>query len=186
MIYNKHSHLHNRHAFLSASKHHWSNYDIDKLEGVYTRSLAVRRGTELHALAENLIKHNVKLPKNKKALNAFVNDAIGYRMIPELILYYSDNAFGTADAVSFRNNLLRIHDLKTGTSRVSMRQLEIYAAFFCLEYEVEPEKIDIELRVYQGNTTVVHIPDGKDIRGIMATTILFDNKIEEIKSRLEE
>lgn len=74
-----------------------------------------------------------KLPRLNKTLNAYVNDAIGYKMIPEQILFYSDNCFGTADAIVFRNGLLRIHDLKTGVIPAHMEQLEVYAALFCLE-----------------------------------------------------
>jgi hypothetical protein len=35
-----------------------------------------------------------------------------------------------------------------------MRQLEVYAAFFCLEYDYIPGEIDIELRLYQNDEIV--------------------------------
>ena len=144
MLFNTHSNLAGQHAFLSASKYHWINYDDEKLDRVYVAALAAQKGTELHALAHELIRLGVKLPGNKKALNRYVNDAIGYRMRSEQILWYSDNAFGTADAVSFRRNLLRIHDLKTGVTPTSHHQLEVYAALFCLEYRFKPFDIEIE------------------------------------------
>ena len=101
-------------------------------------------------LRAQCIMLNQKLPKSKQTLNMYVNDAIGFKMTPEQILYYSDNCFGTADAILFRNNFLRIHDLKTGKIPAHMEQLEIYAALFCLEYKVKPADIEMELRIYQG------------------------------------
>jgi hypothetical protein len=107
-------------------------------------------------------------------------------MKSEQTLYYSPNAFGTADAISFRENLLRIHDLKTGVSPVSMRQLEIYAAYFCLEYKYRPEDIKIELRIYQTDEITVYVPDPKDIRMIMDKIVDFDKRIDSIRSERED
>jgi len=182
MNFNKHYDLVGEHAFLSASKYHWSNYDEDKISSAYLKFLATQKGTELHGFANLCIELKQRLPKSKKSLNTFVNDAIGFRMKSEQPLFYSSNAFGTADAISFRDGLLRIHDLKTGISPVSMRQLEIYAAYFCLEYKVNPKEINIELRVYQGDDILVYKPEGSDIRQIMDKIIVFDKKIELIKS----
>lgn len=184
MRFNTHYDLNNKHAFLSPSNHHWLNYDAEKLRDVYFKSSAAKRGTQIHELAKRCIMLNVNLPRNKSSLNQFVNDAIGYRMSPEQILFYSLNAFGTADAISFRNNILRIHDLKTGTSRVMMEQLEVYAALFCLEYNQQPNNFDIELRIYQTSSVVVHTPDHTTIRRIMEKIVLFDSMIEKFK--LEE
>ena len=122
-----------------------------------------------------------KLPKSQKTLNMYVNDAIGFKMQPEQVLYYSDNCFGTADAIIFRNNLLRIHDLKTGVTKAHMEQLEIYAALFCLEYNMKPGEIDIELRIYQNNEIVVHHPTADDILPIMDKIITFDKIIDKLK-----
>ena len=151
MNFNKHSNLEGQHAFLSASKYHWINYDEEKLSAAYLKHLATLKGTELHDFACRCIKLSIKLPKTQNTLNLYVNDAIGYKMTPEQPLYYSDNCFGTADAISFRQNFLRIHDLKSGETPASMHQLEVYAALFCLEYHVNPEEIKIELRLYQAN-----------------------------------
>lgn len=183
MNFNKHFDLIGRHAFLSPSKHHWIHYDEEKLVNVYARSLAAKKGSDLHDLAKRCIELGVKLPKNKQTFNQFVNDAIGFRMSPEQILFYSYNAFGTTDAISYKQRFLRIHDLKTGRARVTMEQLEIYTALFCLEYDIKPTSIDIELRVYQSNI-IVHVPDTNEIRRIMEKIKFFDEKINEL--RLEE
>ena len=111
----------------------------------------------------------------------YVNDAIGFQMTPEQPLYYSDNCFGTADAICFRNNLLRIHDLKSGVTPAHMEQLMIYAALFCLEYSVDPNKIDIELRIYQSDEVNVFNPDPIDILAIMDKIIFFDKRLSQIQ-----
>ena len=183
MNFNEHWNQVGKHAFLGASKYSWINYDEDKLVESYRNYLAVQRGTELHAFAAKCIELNQKLPNTRAhlTLNEYVNDAIGYRLSPERVLYFSDNAFGTADAISFRNNTLRIHDLKTGATPAHMEQLEIYAAFFCLEYKKNPEDIMIVLRIYQSNEIVEHIPEPQTIREIMAKIILFDKRILDIQ-----
>lgn len=186
MNFNRHSDLIGQHAYLSASKHHWVNYDDSKITSSYLRFLATQRGTELHEFANRCIELKQRLPKSRKSLNAFVNDAIGYRMKSEQPLFYSSNAFGTTDAICFRDNLLRIHDLKTGVSPVSMVQLEIYAALFCLEYSVDPRTINMELRIYQSDEIVVHKPEGEDIYRIMQKIVSFDKKLENLKLELEE
>ena len=78
--------------------------------------------------------------------------------------------------------MLRIHDLKTGVTPAHMEQLEIYAALFCLEYKMKPENIDMELRLYQNNEVLVHVPHPEDIRIIMERIIEFDNLINKIRS----
>lgn len=182
MNFNKHSDLNGKHAFLSPSNYHWVNYDEEKLVSTYSRFKATERGTRLHELAHDLISLGVKLPENRNTLNLYVNDAIGFKMIPEQVLYFSENCFGTADAISFRRKTLRIHDLKTGEHRASIHQLEVYAAIFCLEYKVDPSSIKMELRIYQSNNVVVAHPSAKDIQAIMDKIILFDKKIEKLRS----
>lgn len=177
----KHLNLRGQHSFLSPSNYHWLNYDADKLIRIYEAKQAVLRGTELHDLAEKLIRLNVKLPRNKKTLNMYVNDAIGYKMQPEQVLYYSDFAFGTADAFLFRDGLLRIHDLKTGATPASMKQLEIYAALFCLETDTRPGEIDMELRIYQSNEIAIENPEADDILPIMDKIVTFDKILTRLK-----
>lgn len=181
MIFNKHSNLEGQHAFLGASKYHWINYSEDKVANVYSNFLAAQKGTELHDFAAQCIKLGQKLPKSKKTLNMYVNDAIGYKMTPEQILYYSENCFGTADSISFRNGLLRIHDLKTGVIPAHMEQLMIYAALFCLEYKINPTDIDMELRIYQTDEVLFCNPTGAEILPITDKIISFDKIISNIK-----
>lgn len=181
MIFNTHSDLAGRHAFLSASKYHWVNYDDEKLDSVYKTALAAQKGTELHEFAFQAIRLGQKLQRSQRTLNMYVNDALGYRMTPELVLYYSDNAFGTADAISFRKNLLRIHDLKTGVTKSSMTQLEVYTALFCLEYRMKPSEIEVELRIYQNDEVFIHFPDPDDITHIMDKIITFDKRINKLR-----
>lgn len=181
MNLNKHSELAGRHSFLSPSKSSWTNYDDDKLLRVFFTAMAAKRGTELHELAHNLIRLGVKLPRTPKTLNLYVNDCIGYRMTPEQPLYYSDNCFGTADSISFRKSMLRIHDLKTGVTPSSVRQLEVYAAIFCLEYRFKPFEITTELRIYQSDDVQIYEADPDVIFHIMDKIVSFDKRIEAIK-----
>lgn len=183
MIFNDHSKLAGKHAFLSPSNYHWLNYSDEKLDVSYIRAQAVERGTKLHALAAELISLGVNLPKNRKTLNAYVNDAIGFKMIPEQVLFYSWNCFGTADSIIFdeRKKTLRIHDLKTGDVKASLSQLEIYASIFCLEYHYDPEDLTIILRIYQSDDILEEEPDPLLIRDIMDKIIHFDERIERLK-----
>lgn len=183
MIFNDHSAklLEGQHAFLSPSKYHWINYPPDKLIHTYmTTSLAAMRGTKLHALACMCIELNERLQSTKKTLNMFVNDAIGFKMNPERVLYFSEHCFGTADAISFRKNILRIHDLKTGTSPANMLQLIIYAAIFCLEYNIKPLNIKTFLRIYQNNAIVEHNPEPEEIQMAMDRIVEADRLLEKI------
>lgn len=150
--------------------------------------MAKDEGTKLHAFAEQCILQRRKI-HGRDTLAMYINDAIGYRMDPEVPLYYSPNFFGTADAICFRNHpdkdsefkyFLRIHDLKTGKSG-KIIQLMIYAAFFFLEYKINPEETEIELRLYKENQVEVGNPTAKDIKPIMNKIILFDKHIEKIK-----
>lgn len=186
MNFNKHFALEGQHAFLGASKYHWINYDAKKLQDTYLKFLATQRGTELHKFAADCIRLEQKLPKSKKTLNMYVNDAIGYRMVPEQILRYSDNCFGTADSISnldsiLKTGVLRIHDLKTGETPAHMEQLLIYTALFCLEYRIEPKDLDIELRLYQSNEIVYYKPTADDILPIADKIIEFDKIITKMK-----
>ncbi len=183
MNFNKHLNLEGQHAFLGASKYHWINYDETKLIEAYSKFIATQKGIELHEFAAQCIRLGQKLPKSQKTLNMYVNDAIGFKMTPEQPLFYSENCFGTADAISFRNKMLRIHDLKTGVTPAHMAQLEIYAALFCLEYRIKPSDIDIELRIYQSDEILHHKPTAEDIEMIMDKIITFDKIINKIKEQ---
>ena len=180
--FNNHKNVEGLHSILSPSQHAWMNYDDEKFKRIYLSRLAIERGTRLHELASKLIKERVNLPKSAKTLNLFVNDAIGYQMDSEVPLYYSPNAFGTTDAISFRRGLLRIHDYKSGVTKASMKQLVAYVAYFCLEYGIKPSDIDKELRIYQNNEVGIYKPDNAEILDTMERIIRFDRIAEELKS----
>ena len=167
MNFNDHSNLSGLHAFLGASNYHWLNYSDDKLVTTFENYKAAQRGTELHEFAANCIRLGIKLEPLPQTLNMYVNDAIGFMMVPEQVLFYSENCFGTTDAICFRNDFLRIHDYKSGKIPAHMEQLKIYNALFCLEYDVKPHDIQTELRIYQNNEILFDNPDPKEIAGIM-------------------
>lgn len=182
MNWNDHSRIEGKHAFLGASKYHWINYNENKVVEAYDKFKAVQRGTELHEFAAQCIRLGIKLPKVKKTLNMYVNDAIGYKMTPEQPLFYSDNFFGTPDTISFRDRFLRIHDLKTGSTPAHMEQLLIYCALFCLEYKFKPIDISVELRIYQNDDIEVYEPTADDILPIMDKGRSFDKILEQLKA----
>lgn len=169
MNLNKHSGLEGRHARLSPSSPSWLNYDQDKLTRVFHTAEAARRGTQLHDFAAFAISLNVKLPDNGTTLSMYVNDAIGYRLSPEQMIMGTRHCFGTADAIGYRNETLRVHDLKTGTKESDMRQLEVYASLFCMEYNFNPFNLNMSLKIYQNDSIVEHVPGGDEIMHIMET-----------------
>lgn len=183
MQWNNHYRLEGTHAFLGASKPYWLNYDPDKLVQSYNSYMAAEVGTRKHALAKELIELKVNLPRTKQTLNMYVNDAIGYNMTPEQILFYSENSYGTADAIHFdeKSGLLRIHDLKTGTTPTHIEQLQIYAALFCLEYHYRPGEIKMELRIYQNDDIQKDTPGADIILPIMDKIIQYDKILQNIK-----
>lgn len=184
MRFKEHYNLQGKHAFLSPSSYHWINYDEDKLTDRFTTAMAAARGTALHEFAKDAIELGVPLADNGQTISLYVNDAIDYRMTPEQVLYYSDNCFGTADAISFNGSFLRIHDLKTGVTPTSEHQLEVYAAIFCLEYGYNPFDLQMETRIYQSDEIRCYEPDPGDIIHIMDTIIQFDKRIELLKDTM--
>lgn len=211
MNFDKHLELEGKHAFLSPSNNAWTNYDEEKLIQRYLNQQAVERGTKLHQFAHDAIVLNRMMPRNKDTLNMYVNDAIMLKMTPEQPLIFSWNCFGTADAISYKRNVLRIHDLKTGEIEAGMKQLYIYAALFCLNYQnrvrelrkngmrdidiaekldvrpdelhFEPEKLaDIVLRIYQFNEIREEHPEPADIRELMNIIVGHDQVINQVKA----
>jgi hypothetical protein len=182
MNFVKHSNLEGLHAPFSASQSAWLRYDTEKALTVYDNMRAKERGTKLHDWAKRTIDLGIKQPRSNKTLYAYVNDAIGFKMSTEVVLYYSPYFFGTADAISFRNNKLRIHDLKTGKSG-HMEQLEVYAALFCLEYKIKPGDIQMELRLYKDNEVIVHEPTAEDILPIMDKITSLNKALENFDDR---
>lgn len=191
MKWNDHLKLKNTHALFSPSTGGWEKYDANRLQERYYTSFAADIGTAIHEEAmwhiskrvpvKAAAKGELKLELYKrpnipddvidvldfdpifKNYMSYVNDAIGFRMDPEVILYSSDLCYGTADAISFRDNFLRIHDLKTGVTPGHIEQLFKYAAVFCFEYKVDPRKIQTELRIYQLNDILVANPTADEI-----------------------
>lgn len=183
MRFNDHYKLEGLHAPFSASQSCWLRYDDNKLVDVYLNKKAKEQGTKLHEWAKTTIDLGLKQPRTNKTLHRYVNDAIGFKMSTEVVLYYSDYFFGTADAISFRNNVLRIHDLKTGRSgkiEDHIEQLEVYAALFCLEYRIKPGEIKIELRVYKNDDVLIHEPTAEDILPIMDKITHLNKVLEKI------
>jgi hypothetical protein len=116
----------------------------------------------------------------------YVNDAIGFRMQPEQVLYYSMDAFATADAITDRDRFLRIHDLKTGLTEATVRQLEVYAAYYCLEYKENPMKLEgMEFRIYQSDDVKIFEGDPHTITQIMETIKMFSDHIAKLRAEVE-
>lgn len=193
MNFNKHFYLEGKHAFLSASQYHWIRYSDEQLDNKYFKASAARRGTELHELASRMIRLGIRAEDNpRNAMYQYVNDAIGFRMTAEQVLFFSDNVFGTADAISFYDNHLRIFDLKTGENEAKFDQLLVYAAMFCLEYNVMPFEITYDLRIYQGSEIrqIRYDPEHDelspaDVAFIMDKIRTFDRRINELKAEEE-
>ena len=181
MNFNQRSGLSDKHALLSPSNYHWLNYDEQKLEARFHSYRSSVRGTDLHNLAHEAIRLGVKLSRANQALATYVSHAIQYRMTCEQLLYYSDNCFGTADTISFNRGVLRIHDLKTGITATSMKQLLVYAALFCLEYGQSPFDIRIELRIYQRDEIKIYEPSPEEVLAVMDKIIVSDQYIEQLK-----
>lgn len=211
MNWNTHSNLIGKHALFSPSSVHWLNYstDEDSINAIFARYKAQYStliGTTLHEFAEKRIRYCLRMYKTDKNnvmmylldkgipmsvidmdflfdnLFHYVNDAIGFRMEPEVILYYSENCFGTTDAIYFRNKELRIHDYKSGQTPTHIEQPLIYAALFCLEYDIKPMDISTVLRIYQANEIVESTPEPEEIQNAMDQIIRLDKIVSKWKA----
>lgn len=209
MNFEKHLNLKGRHALLSASSWRWINDDTQSLTKRICSQYATDIGTILHDIACKHIKHRIKMNKFDKKnvmlellsngipgivideidfdamfenLMTYVNDGVGFKLEPEVVLYYSNNFFGTTDAIAYseRDRFLRIHDYKSGVTQAHMEQLIIYAALFCLEYRIKPVEFESELRIYQSNEIVCHNPAPDKIIKVIDTIVTFDKYINEI------
>lgn len=198
MHYRQHLNLEGKHAIISPSNYHW--LDKENVDDILTAKLkahyAKDLGTAVHLYAKDRIESHMKLTKAEKnsvlfslirdhriprraidmdyifpTLLSYVNDAIAMRMDPEIVLEYSSVCFGTADSIKLQNDFLRIHDLKTGSSPTSMKQLEQYAAIFFLEYgdleDVHPSHTGVELRIYQSSDIQIVRPEPDRLLSIM-------------------
>lgn len=184
MHFRQHYELKGKHAILSPSKYSWIRYDDEKFDQFLISSFATVRGTMLHDLAAKCIEAKQRLPESGETLCMYVNDAISFGMQPEVALKYSDECFGTADAILFdeQTRTLRIHDLKTGVTPAKMDQLMIYAALFLLEYGDRLGNtldISIELRIYQNNDVLTYNPTFSEVNEIMEVIIFRANQVRE-------
>ena len=216
MNFNQHSSLVGKHAVFSPSSPYWINDTDNDILRKYVNSYMSSVGTILHDFARSYIEHGFKMSKfDKKAATValldngipagvvtrlplddifvniinYVNDGVAFEMKPEVVLYYSDNFFGTADTIHFdeRNGYLRIHDLKTGIVPGKMEQLLIYNALFILEYGpmlgFRPGDIQSELRIYQGGEIVYHNPPVIDICAIVDRIVNIDKLLSTTQDR---
>ena len=139
---------------------------------IFTKYTFLSNNLTISDYGKKLIQNVRLLPREVfDAVRCYINDGIGYKMTTEQPLVYSENIFGTADTISFRDNKLRIHDLKTGAKAADIEQLEIYAALFCLEYgpkyNFKPGNISMELRIYQWDGISMYEPSANEIVPIM-------------------
>jgi hypothetical protein len=115
--------------------------------------------------------------RNGSHIDRYINDGIGYRMKTDVIVVATEYAYGEADTLSFRKEkpgdkveTLRVHDLKTGITPAKIRQLETYAAYFCIEYDIDPEDIRTIVQIYQNDQIIGGVTNPALIREIMTTT----------------
>ena len=205
MQWHDHSEIDGLHAFLAPSKKSWLNYDYEKLEAAWANSWATTIGTVLHAFAEKRIRRRRRITNKSKEsiedfmydngipeklidvdeyfenLAAFINDAIGFRMVPEKGLKISDDCFGHTDAISYdeRKKILRISDYKSGKTEPSMDQLLIYAALFFIEYGKELgiglSDLKVELRIYYQGQVLYYEPE-EDVMAHTVDIVLCKNR----------
>lgn len=195
------------HALFGGSNYHWINYTSEDFVNKYRSSIAAKIGTAIHDAAQTLIEGRIKISENDWNLVRFVleengfprnidcvpilnnlihyvNDAIAYGMDTEILLYFSENFYGTADAISFdeKKKFLRIHDLKTGLVPGHMEQLLIYMALFCLSYKYQPYDIKAELRIYQGGEILYFKPELEDVVPIVDQIVTGNKLITELRA----
>lgn len=142
-------------------------------------------GVEQHRYAAICIEEGIVQDDETTTVGLYINQCIQYKMSAEVVLFYSPNAFGTVDAIAYRHRRLRISDLKTGVTRTSEHQLEVYAALFCLEYEIDPFSMrGIELRIYQDSGVREYIGDPYYIKGIMDKIEKFDGILNRLREEV--
>lgn len=190
--FNSHPKLEGTHAFLSPSSPSWLRYDRERLIERLSTARAAALGTELHETMARNISRRIKLMPHPDwpVLDHYVNDAIEYDMVPEQMLFYSLNCYGTADAIGFEeyiddprfDGFLRVHDLKTGASKATMDQLYVYAGIFCREYNHKPFRLDGELRIYQGDQVFIESIDRTYLSFVYDRIKWGDETIEDYRS----
>lgn len=196
------------HAIFAPSKKLLSRKELteEQIYKLLRSKYAAQIGTEIHALAARLIEE--KQPITKAGVRAlifddlyqahiprsliqpdeyldtvipYIKDAIGFDMKSEVpIVYNYPIAFGTADAIKFNpvKGELRIHDLKTGELKASLDQLIEYAAYFFLEYHLNPANVHVILSIYQGGEIITGEPMASDILPIMDRAVTLTKYVE--------
>jgi len=161
----------NKETFNSIDEYIFNKYYDQEMDSIS------KTGNRILSCLKQVTKNQPEFIEN---IRAYVNDAIGYKMYPEVVLYFTDEFFGTTDALIFneKERLLRVHDLKTGVSIVHVEQLMGYAALFCLEQNIDPLTINYELRIYQGNDILVATPDGNDVKQFVDQYLAFDKEVK--------
>ena len=183
----------NKHrAELGTEMHEWASIQIN-LGNKVSSNKEVEKGLRTHlwtkykvgdalAYRQILLKSVGYLPSEVFAtVKTFVNDSVNYCMASEVKLTYSDYIFGTADAIRYSDNLLRIFDLKTGSAPAKSEQLFVYAGLYCLENKVDPHSIEIETRIYQGDEIIDDHPFPEDIEDIMDHIVHVDEIVQRIE-----
>lgn len=136
----------------------------------------IRKKAKLNKIGYRLLRSLKHIPNESvETVKAYINDAIGFKMKTEVRLEYSDDFFGTCDAIKADKNSLRIHDLKTGSTPAHMDQLLVYEALYCLQNDIDPYKLQSELRIYQSNDILIANPTGDEIVPVMETIKMFDS-----------
>lgn len=211
MIFNRHLELVGKHAPLSPSKYYWMADDEEGFFKRWVSSYMAQVGTILHDEARKRIEYGIKTKKSDKnnliialleggiprgVVNDidmdiclanfmnYTNDSIGFMMEPEVCLKYSEDCFGHADAVGYDENerILRINDMKTGSTPVHIEQLLGYAGLFCLEYKIDPRSLKgCELRIYQLGDIIFHTPGAEELNAIVQTIMRKDELIKLFK-----
>lgn len=107
MYFNRHNNLEGLHAPFGASKSSWLRYNDDKLVEVYRNLQAAEMGTKLHEWAKQTIDLGIKQPRSKKTIYSYVNDAIGFKMQTEVVLFYSERFFRHCRCDSFQKQFFK-------------------------------------------------------------------------------
>lgn len=152
---------------------------------IFTKYKYLDKDKKVSEFSMTLVQSLTSLPPDVfETIKMFINDAIGFRMSPEVKLKYSDVHHGTADAMSFneKTKTLKISDLKTGEGKPKIEQLFIYAALFCLEYKYKPADIYIELKIYQHGEIFEYHPSVDEIVPIIDVIISHNKVILKINS----
>lgn len=174
------------HAIMSPSQNAWLNYDEAKLYKLFHQKNIKALGSRLHEFVKEAISLKRRLAGND-SISCFTNDCIKHNMVPEYFIFYSENAFGTADAIYYSKTegVLKIFDLKTGMNKASFKQLELYACYFLLSMDIKPI-IKIILRIYQFNEIFEFQPKQKDLEDLMNRIVWIDNLLNSFKLEEEQ